>query len=249
MNRGSPLPMSVTSSTANTSKSSASMAIFSLSPSSSSFFFAIAFFLAGSFKSCCFFFHALRPLVHSDHLPLNQSEGCKSSMRCVSFLPRTHLRRYSSHPLRSAQGNLISPKLSSSPGTANFAYADASSFGSMSGESFFLNVALFSSSVSSTLISSCSSSAAAVSALASSSASFFSLSSSASFFPSFVFLAASSLFLRSSCALFFRSSSAFFFASSNFLRFALASAFVFLSLSMASWTQVMYSAGGSPITT
>mmetsp|Transcript_128239 Transcript_128239/g.356940 ORF Transcript_128239/g.356940 Transcript_128239/m.356940 type:complete len:270 (+) Transcript_128239:173-982(+) len=238
--------MSATSSTAKTSKSSEFTSTFS--PSSSSFFFAKAFFTAGSLKSFCFFFHEPRLFVQSDHLLLNHSEGCKSSIRCVSFLSSTHLRKCSSHFAFSAHANLISSKPSSSSGRVNLAYHAESSFVSRSGASLFRKFAFFSSSVSSTLIGSSASSSAGASFFSSSSASF-SNSSSASFFPSLDFLVASSFLFRSSWIFFFFSSSAFLRVASAFLRLASASALARLSFSVASWTHVLYSAGGSPMTT
>mmetsp|Transcript_111559 Transcript_111559/g.360072 ORF Transcript_111559/g.360072 Transcript_111559/m.360072 type:complete len:276 (+) Transcript_111559:941-1768(+) len=244
--------MSVTSSTAKTSRSSASTCTFSFSPSSS-FFLAAAAALrfAGSLNSCCFFFHALRLFVHSAHLPLNHSEGCRSSTRCVSFLSNTHFRRCSWQPASSAHANFTSSKPSSFEASVNLAYDDASSFWLRSGVSFLRKHSCFSSSVSSTLISSsCSSSLASTSIFASSSACFVSASSSSpSFLPSFAFFAASSFFFRSSSSFFFLASSAFFRAASAFFRLASASAFPLFSFRMDSCSQALYSAGASPITT
>mmetsp|Transcript_128211 Transcript_128211/g.356805 ORF Transcript_128211/g.356805 Transcript_128211/m.356805 type:complete len:322 (-) Transcript_128211:1015-1980(-) len=252
--------MSVTSSTEKTSKSSALMSIFSCfsapsSPSSSAFFFArAAFFLAaGSLNSCCFFLHWLRSFVHSDHLPLNHSDGWRSSTRSVSFFASTQSRRYSLHFSSSCHGKATSSKPSSAAGSVNLEKESAMSFGLRSGASFLRKVSFFSSSVSDT-----SSTGTSISASSASSASFSSAfsGSSAGSSPAALFslaslarLAASIRAFFAASAFFFRSSSCFFRISSTFFRFASASAFALLTSRTWSCTQLRNSAGGSPIIT
>mmetsp|Transcript_58595 Transcript_58595/g.178694 ORF Transcript_58595/g.178694 Transcript_58595/m.178694 type:complete len:332 (+) Transcript_58595:652-1647(+) len=239
------------------------------------FFSDSAFFCsaAGAFlldapllKSCCFFFQALSSRVHSDICVLNHSEIFKSSTRWVNFLLDIHRAMYSLHAASGCHAYLISSKPSSLVGKLNCMYVDAITFKVKSVEPCCRNFISFSASVSSTLTSSSASSASAFSSsssiftssssLTSSLASSFALPSSpSSSFASLASLAslacfaASWRFFCSASRFRFASSAALVLAASAFFRFASASAFACLSFSTLAWTQLVYSAGGSPTTT
>mmetsp|Transcript_116031 Transcript_116031/g.328834 ORF Transcript_116031/g.328834 Transcript_116031/m.328834 type:complete len:203 (-) Transcript_116031:106-714(-) len=161
LKRGSPPPMSITSSTPKTSRPSKST--FSSSSSrpsgspigSSSGFFSppaavaspccsaapapfaaaaaaalaaspcstpsAAFFAAAALYSFCLACQRFRTCCHSLHFPLNHSDGCRSSIRVVSFFFRVHCFRWALAFGSLLHSALTSSKPSSFVGKLNFA--------------------------------------------------------------------------------------------------------------------------------
>mmetsp|Transcript_48926 Transcript_48926/g.136950 ORF Transcript_48926/g.136950 Transcript_48926/m.136950 type:complete len:263 (-) Transcript_48926:1209-1997(-) len=230
------------SSTAKTSKSSMSMFIGSL-PSSlaaAAFFARIAFFFTGSFHSFCFFFHSASPFCHVVQRSLNQSDGCKSSARCVDFSSLTNAPKISAHLLAGCHSYVTSANPSSLAGNEKRVKNFARTLSLKSGRSRAKWTVFFSSSVSSTGPSSSCIFASAV---------------GSSFFSSDAMLSGSApsafacLALRASSAFFFFSSRSLFRSTSAALRFFSTSTLATFSASSAACTFSLYSLFGSPITT
>mmetsp|Transcript_14296 Transcript_14296/g.41700 ORF Transcript_14296/g.41700 Transcript_14296/m.41700 type:complete len:377 (+) Transcript_14296:457-1587(+) len=184
--------------------SSLSPSFFSLSSSPSSFLsFSLRSFSRRSFSFCarslaasllegsclnsfCLSCHSWRIFCHSESLPKNHSEGCKSSMRVVSFFSRTHFLRYALLPSSFCHSKRRSSKPSSFSGIVNCAKDCVITWDVMSGKTWGLNQSLASASESSARGASSSSSslASSLSSSLASSLAFFSSSLASSLAPS-----------------------------------------------------------------
>merc|ERR1712066_230179 len=81
--------------------------------------FATAFFCKADLCSFNLLCQALSTVCHFAHCWLNHVEGCKSSMRMLSFLSKIHFFRYSSHLAPLDHSYLMSSKPSSLVGRVN----------------------------------------------------------------------------------------------------------------------------------
>mmetsp|Transcript_22947 Transcript_22947/g.53151 ORF Transcript_22947/g.53151 Transcript_22947/m.53151 type:complete len:238 (+) Transcript_22947:629-1342(+) len=204
--RGSPLPMSLMSSTARTSRFSVSISSSgssafcskalapSSSPASIKVFFSSSIFclasssrfslaarlLPGSRKSACIFRQSWTAFCQAVIAALKSAPGTRSSARCVCFFSRTHDLRREAQLDSLSHTNVTSSKPSDFSGNAKLAYDRANSLSAMSGMGSLRHFKALSSSVSSTGSSGSSSFSSSSTGLASSSSSGFSSASSGS---------------------------------------------------------------------
>mmetsp|Transcript_24481 Transcript_24481/g.61199 ORF Transcript_24481/g.61199 Transcript_24481/m.61199 type:complete len:358 (-) Transcript_24481:1161-2234(-) len=272
--RASKSMLSSSSSFSSSSTSIASVSSFFSSFSSPSFFsaafFAAAAFLASLAAFAAAFFattvlysanllcQALTAICHLAHCWLNHVEGCKSSMRMLSFLSKIHFFTYSSHLAPLVHSYLMSSKPSSLVGRVNLVNEALITTGVRSLVSRLTKDIFFSSAVNSALGGSSSFSSSSASSFSSSSSSF-SSSSSSNFSPfssAAFFLASRSFCFFSFSAFFLSFSISFCFCSIIFFRFS-SNFFALNCLSEAScfccninfWLCFLNSTVGSPTTT